>query len=209
MLKILKKKFAKRDDYLALAKLIEEGKIKCNNVYHQEDGDIRYWGLDINSNELLEKLSNLAKELYFKQIGTAPVSVVGMYNTIEQSRSPNGSGGGWHRDSVHAQFKLFVLLSDVTEIANGAFVVYPQTSRLWFKVLALPLALLGIKRRYNKYLVRPLDWLGFEKKYFIGEVGSTAFCDTSAIHRGSPIKTGCRQMLTFYLFQEVPGHMKL
>lgn len=206
MLKIINTKFAEREEFLSLAKSIEEGAIPCEKVYHQNDGDVRYWNIDVKSNTLLEKLSDLAKELYQKQIGAAPHSIIGMFNTIDASRSPNGSGGGWHRDSIHAQFKMFVLLSDVNNIANGAFVVYPRTSSLWFKVLTLPLIIWGMKRRFPDSVEKSLDSFGFEKHYFIGNAGSLAFCDTSAIHRGSPIKDGCRQMISFYLYKDTPSH---
>jgi len=206
MLKVINNKLAERDEYLLLAKSIEEGTISCENIYRQDDGDVRYWGIDVKSNVLLEKLSNLAKELYHKQVGAEPHSITGMFNTIDASRSPNGSGGGWHRDSIHAQFKMFVLLSDVSSVANGAFVVYPRTSSLWFKALTLPLIVWGVKRRFPDSVEISLDSLGFKKRYFLGNAGSLAFCDTSAIHRGSPITDGRRQMLTFYLYKDIPNY---
>jgi len=209
MLKLLNNSVATREDFLELAKNIENRIIPCEKIDRQADGDIRYWDLDFKSDKLMQKLADLAMEQYYKHAGVEPNAIVGMYNTIESERSPGGSGGGWHRDSIHTQFKMFVLLSDVTSIANGAFVVYPQTSRLWFKILSLPLVLIGIKRRYSELFLLPLNWLGFKKCYFTGDAGSMAFCDTSAIHRGTPITQGSRQMLTFYLFREIPDHMKM
>ncbi len=128
---------------------------------------------------------------------------------IEFKEGNEGSGGGWHRDSPYThQFKAICYLNDVNE-DNGPF-QYIKGSQSKVNVL---------KNYYNKifspgqYRFNETDidiYLEKNNKEITtvtGEAGSLVFADTKGIHRGKPLKSGCRYVLFCYFWHKsIPAH---
>jgi len=113
-----------------------------------------------------------------------------------------GSGGGWHRDTVHErQFKSILYLTDVTE-ETGAFTYLPGSHRLsdLFKTIAFA----GIRYAQYQYTDAEIDRIvqksGVEPKTISGKAGSLILVDSSGIHRGRPILTGVRYAMANYFY---------
>ncbi|CAM8386077.1 Phytanoyl-CoA dioxygenase [Candidatus Methylopumilus planktonicus] len=111
-----------------------------------------------------------------------------------------GSGEGWHRDNHFEQFKAIIYLSDVDE-DNGPFQIVRNSHRLFAKVFALYLS----KSKYMNYRYSENDIKAITSSdnnilTLLGKAGTLILVDTSAIHRGKPIKRGVRYALTNYMF---------
>lgn len=113
-----------------------------------------------------------------------------------------GSGGGWHRDSVHQRrLKPILYLSDVSE-ENGPYqhLMVSQTARSLLKTISEA----GIKFKQNRFTqaeVEKIARLGKnEIKTMTGKAGTLLLTDTRAIHRGAPIQKGSRYALTNYTY---------
>jgi hypothetical protein len=115
-----------------------------------------------------------------------------------------GSGGGWHRDTIYGkQFKAIVYLTDVDD-DNGPF-QYISGTHMFDSKLDL------IKRyglTYDQDRLTSEDVLPIteDPRYLLqtlsGKAGTVILVDTSGIHRGKPIESGTRYALTNYYFQK-------
>jgi hypothetical protein len=119
------------------------------------------------------------------------------------SDANNGSGEGWHRDAFLRQVKAILYLSDVG-LDNGPFQWISDSHRL-------PTILGDMKRarlRYDQYrlsedaVANLLRSDPGRRKTFTAAVGTLILVDTSAVHRGMPIRAGARYALTNYYFQD-------
>lgn len=114
-----------------------------------------------------------------------------------------GSGEGWHRDAPTKQFKAIIYISDV-ELDNGPFQIIRNSHTLnnmiadtWTGRLSYPqyrITQQEVDRITNRNPER-LDT-------YTARAGTVILVDTSAIHRGMPIRSGSRYALTNYYFPE-------
>lgn len=195
-------------DLQELCALVEGGSIACNEVERQSDGDIRYWNVDTSQLPILANIKSEGERLFASEVGRPPAHAFIMINDIEPSRSPSGSGGGWHLDSYKKQYKFFVYLTDVDSEANGAFAFFPQTHSWWFRAYALAKRVLRKSVRYSDSEIATLKNLGQRYTAVIGKRGTNFFLDTSYLHRGLPIRTGRRLLATLYMFEDMPDAMQ-
>jgi len=64
----------------------------------QADGDVRYWASPLHRARCFSVYRNSASVCFVGQTGARPVLSIIMINVIDAAKSPNGSGGGWHRE---------------------------------------------------------------------------------------------------------------
>ncbi|QDC70746.1 phytanoyl-CoA dioxygenase family protein [Candidatus Methylopumilus universalis] len=111
-----------------------------------------------------------------------------------------GSGEGWHRDNHFEQFKAIIYLSDVDE-DNGPFQIVRNSHRLFAKFFALYLSKSKyMNYRYSENDIKAITSSDNNIQTLLGKAGTLILVDTSAIHRGKPIKRGVRYSLTNYMF---------
>lgn len=113
-----------------------------------------------------------------------------------------GSGGGWHRDSTVRQFKVMVYLSDVG-VNEGPFQIIEKSHHFLNCVRDNRIMNLryGDVRINVSDIGRLLNATGHGRLHTLtGKAGTVLIFDSSAIHRGSPIKNGERLALTNYYF---------
>lgn len=115
-------------------------------------------------------------------------------------RSSQGSGGGWHRDSFARQLKVIVYLSDVDR-SNGPF----QIVRASHSTTSIydDMAKGGLSPAQNRLSALEVSKVVADDPGRIIEItgcaGTAVVFDTSAIHRGAPLKNGARYALTHYM----------
>ena len=121
-----------------------------------------------------------------------------------------GSGGGWHRDSIFRQFKSILYLNDVDE-NNGAYQIIEKSHKLPYILKDMKTANLKFKniRFTSEQIEKILEREPSRLKTFTGKAGTLIVKDCSAIHRGSPLKSGKRYALTNYFFQKRKISLKL
>ena len=121
---------------------------------------------------------------------------------LEAATNNPGSGGGWHRDSSVRQFKTMVYLSDVG-INEGPFQIVEKSHRFlkcvqYNRIMDLRY---GDVRINHSDVMRLLDEIGHDKLHTLtAKAGTLLIFDSSAIHRGCPLKNGERLALTNYFF---------
>jgi hypothetical protein len=128
-----------------------------------------------------------------------------MMNWIEATRSPTGSGGRWHRDSLRRpQYKAFVYLADMSHESQGPFCYLSRSNRLVVRLLSVLVWLLRRRLDYDHpdWLVRALRVLGVVRRPVLAAAGMPFFVNTSLLHRGLPITSGDRIAATVYLMRE-------
>ncbi len=137
----------------------------------------------------------------YNQVATIAAFTLGA--RMDFSPGNSGSGEGWHRDAFLRQFKAIIYLSD-TGLDNGPF-QFIRDSHLRGRILKdMKIAELSyMQNRLSdlnvaKLIDQDLDRL----RTFIGSAGTLILVDTSAVHRGMPIKAGTRYALTNYYFPE-------
>jgi ectoine hydroxylase-related dioxygenase (phytanoyl-CoA dioxygenase family) len=115
-----------------------------------------------------------------------------------------GSGGGWHRDSFSRQFKSMLYLSDVAP-ENGPFQIIEGSHRLLSTVRdnIYMDQRYGDSRLSHEKVSRLLAVTGEKRLHTLGgKAGTLVLFDSTAIHRGAPIKDGKRLALTNYFFPD-------
>ena len=170
-----------------------------------EHSDLRVFGAE----ELSNQIKKYAEKIFLFDISThynAEETQLGfcLANKIEFSEKSNklGSGGGWHRDSISRQFKSILYLNDVDE-NNGSYQIIEKSHKLSnvlndIKAANTPFSKIRFSdQQIEKILERDPSRL----KTLTGKAGTLIIKDCSAIHRGSPLKTGKRYALTNYFFQ--------
>ena len=119
------------------------------------------------------------------------------------SNSNKGSGEGWHRDAFFRQFKAIMYLTDV-ELNNGPF-QFLRDSHKRGQVLR---DIWTGKLRYSQNRLSDseveliLHSSPSRLQTYTAKAGTLILVDTSSIHRGIPIKEGCRYALTNYYYPE-------
>jgi len=124
---------------------------------------------------------------------------------IDATAENNGSGDGWHRDAHAFQYKSILYLSDVTE-ENGPFEFLPASHKQWRAVFDtargdLPAA---PKSRYEPAAVdRMVERFRLDRRQYAARAGTLLLVNTSGIHRGRPLQSGCRYALTNYFYHPI------
>jgi len=205
----------KKNGYVVIPDFI--GKEFCNNCIkdidlmmknHQEVvqkySDLRIFG----SEHFSENIMRFADNKFLKTLANH-------YNTIEtdngftlanviefsEDSKKLGSGGGWHRDSKNRQFKAILYLNDVTE-ENGAYQIIKKSHKVLPLLDDIKTGGLDYKIvRYSDQQINKILNKNPERLHTItGKAGTLIIKDCSAIHRGSPLKSGIRYALTNYYF---------
>jgi ectoine hydroxylase-related dioxygenase (phytanoyl-CoA dioxygenase family) len=122
---------------------------------------------------------------------------------IEATGHQYGSGGPWHRDSYFRQFKSLNYLTDVDE-NNGPFQIIRGSHTINQITKDTKSGNLeSMQCTFNQETVDKI--LRDEPDRFntlTAKAGTVVLVDTSAIHRGTPLKTGVRYALTNYFFEK-------
>jgi hypothetical protein len=125
-----------------------------------------------------------------------------MANRVRPVPGNLGSGGGWHRDTIHErQFKAILYLADVGP-RGGPFTFLPGSHRVGF--IAKTIARCGM--RYGQYqysseeFARISQCADAQPVSITAPAGTLIFAETSAIHRGMPIEEGARYAMTNYCY---------
>ncbi len=130
---------------------------------------------------------------------------------IEMKEGNLGSGGGWHRDTIYGkQFKAIVYLTDVSE-KNGPFQYIKATHQASSKLEGVSKFNLGAfqNRISQKEVDTILNSGEYELVTYTAQKGTIILTDTTGIHRGAPLREGCRYALTNYYFtNSIPSHIK-
>ncbi len=186
----------------ALVSRVTTRELRAKKVDQQSDGDIRYWGVDPDQSPILRRLYEFGVQQFATQVGHKPKFAFIMVNYIDPVKSPNGSGGGWHRDSFRLQYKAFCYLTNVEREAQGAFSFLPGSNGFLFRAVSAAHRMFTGANRYSDQAMRALTGLGFKRETVLQPAGIPFFLDTSLIHRGLPISESHRIMATVYMFEE-------
>ena len=167
--------------------------------------DLRIFGAEELSENIMKFSTN---ELFYKLANTynaKPTSCgFTLTNKVEATGAKYGSGGGgWHRDSYFRQFKSLLYLNDVNE-DNGPFQIIQNSHNRKQKSKDTKSANLGSlqvgfeEETVNRILKDEPDRL----RTLTGKAGTVIMVDSSAVHRGQPVKKGVRYALTNYFFEK-------
>ncbi|HKU65856.1 MAG TPA: phytanoyl-CoA dioxygenase family protein [Rhizomicrobium sp.] len=114
-----------------------------------------------------------------------------------------GSGQGWHRDAFHFQYKAMVYLTDVTS-ENGPFEIFAGSHRAINVVcdtIRGRLSKVPDSRITDEQVERLVKAEPERLRTVTAPRGTVIIFDSSAIHRGAPIRCGIRYALTNYYFR--------
>lgn len=179
---------------------VTAGKLAAKKVDAQTDGDVRYWEVDTTQSPLLGRLIEFAESHFREAMGRPPERSFIMINLIDATKSPRGSGGGWHRDSFRTQYKALVYLTDVLSEQQGAFCLVPASNGLAFRFVSAAYWFFTRGNRYSDRLMNALFSFGLGRQVVLQSAGVPFFVNTSLVHRGMPIKVGKRVAATVYMF---------
>jgi len=164
--------------------------------------DRRIFGAELISPEHKEKFACNPEFMKFAEsyLGGKVSLTTTLAGKIYADSNSHGSGGGWHRDSFLPQFKALAYLCDV-EAGNGPFQYVEGSHKREFKIrdsFERDKQVRNSPRYSEADIERYLESKNTSIKTVLGKKGSVILCDTSGIHRGSPITTGIRYALTNY-----------
>lgn len=138
-----------------------------------------------------------------------PSDVLAYKNTALDNSDQNSRKGRWHIDSFRRMYKIFIFLTDTTEL-SGPFEYLPNTHKTSFRYkMALKQnfffdftkLLSGGKRPYQSISDDKIGKLvehGYQPTPVIVRAGTVMVVDTSSIHRARPCIVGNRYALTAY-----------
>ena len=197
------------DEINQLLSQVNDGNIECANKQTTETGDKRYWNVKASSHSVFQSFIKVVEENVRRYTNLSNPEIYLMLNDISASTAPEGSGGGWHVDSVTKQYKQFMYLTDCTSPECGSFALLCHRFKIFSTIIVVLNRLFVGGSRYGEKSIIILKRMGFKEKAILGKSGFTWFCETNHIHRGLPIKRGKRIMLTAYIFDgNVPQSIK-
>lgn len=169
--------------------------------------DTRIFGIEKKAPDFDEIFNTYKlKKIYNSYVSSTQKSII-LCNHIIPKKENLGSGGGWHRDSMHRrQLKYIVYLNDA-KIENGCFQYLPSSHKIIEKlkinlILSKPLG----NYRYSQEDIDKLSKSGYKISSLEGNAGDLIIVDTSGIHRGHPISKGERFATTKYMWErKVPS----
>ena len=185
----------------ALADTVAQGKLQAQLV-HSHDGDVRYWAVDPSQNPILQRLMDYAYDNFESTTGRPPDRAFLMVNHVTAEDCPEGSGGGWHRDSFSKQYKAFVYLTEVESESQGPLCLLRGSNHWLVRLTSILHRLATGGHRFSDRTIRALERLGLESEVVLAPPGIPFFADTTLIHRGLPIVEGERVAATVYMFDE-------
>jgi hypothetical protein len=192
------------DELAALRQVIAGGRLSARKVDVQSDGDTRFWGVNPEVSAVLARLKAFGHTAYEEANGRPPAASFLMVNHIDALKSPAGSGGGWHRDSLKTQYKAFVYLTDVEKETQGAFAFVPGSNGPFWRFMSIGYRLATGGSRYSDSLMSLLLGRGVQGRPVLLKAGIPFFLNTSLVHRGLPIVEGERIMASVYMFDSMP-----
>ena len=172
--------------------------VENNQLSEVRAGDERIYFfekfLDINDSEFFfNRHLDYCKKIRIK----LPLYMMLMINRTWFEPGALGSGAGWHRDSgFQSQHKTFCYLSNVGE-SNGPFSIYDH-SNYWLSLLENPRT--RIKDGFKLKLKTP----DIINKQVTGPQGFSFSCCSNFIHRGLPVESDERYMITVYAWNRLP-----
>lgn len=170
----------------------------------QKKSDVRIFGYENFTEEGNQIFDSLDKD-YLSYISPFQPNTTLMANRTKYTPDNQGSGGGWHRDSLNRrQLKFMIYLTDVTK-DNGAFEYLAGSHALHSKLFTNHF--LYNKVRYTEKEIE--EYTNKWKKHTLcGNQGTCMVFDSSGLHRGSPLLSGTRYAITKYIFDnEIPNHI--
>jgi hypothetical protein len=183
----------------ALADTVRQGRLIAQRVDQQSDGDVRYWDVETSQSEVLRRLKEFGEQCFKNRTKEPPRRSFIMINRIDAERCPNGSGGGWHRDSFRRQYKAFTYLTRVESESQGPFCFIPASNSPPFRLIsALHRLITGANRYSDLGIRRFVTWWCIPQAVIVNP-GIPFFVDSSLIHRGLPISDGERIMAALYI----------
>jgi hypothetical protein len=166
------------------------------------NSDCRIYG----SEYINDEIKNFNKNLFIKKIGEEYLDcemecLMTLANCVNFKKNNEGSGGGWHRDSIYKQYKSILYLNDVTEL-NGPFQLIKNSNKFWWNIFNI--SSLNKKIFDTRFKNEEINYLiknkNNKKITLFGKKGTLILIDTSMIHRGSPLKKNQRYALTNYFY---------
>ena len=163
--------------------------------------DKRIFGIE----QILPVARTLAQDINFLELGELvnreqTYCAFTLGNLLESGKG-GSSGGGWHRDAFHGQYKALLYLTDVTE-DNGPFELLPRSHHLASVLAGIEKAGLGYmqNRLSDAEVCRLEELLQTSRKPITGGAGTLVLFNSSSVHRGRPIQSGERLAFTNYYF---------
>lgn len=155
-----------------------------------------------------EKVSNFAMSFkmwaipFFEKLYGTPVEAKVLAQRVDPTENNQGSGGGWHRDSLRSQFKAFLYFNQI-DSETGPFGLIPQSNKTVHKIKE------SILVRGIPNITKPECNKESEVKIH-AQAGDVVFADTSIVHRGSPGLRKVRYNFTIYAFKKgkFPSHIR-
>lgn len=180
---------------------------KSDIVIDPHEADHRIYGAEWISEKVRFFHDHLELAQFVRAFHQAPATnAFTMANRIKPKPQNLGSGGGWHRDTVHfGEIKSIVYLNDVGP-ANGPFQYVKHSfgndsvfGSIWKENFPFR------KDRFSAQEVeRFLQQFNKEITDLTGSAGDLILTNTKGLHRGKPIQEGVRYALTNYYF---PDHI--
>ena len=183
--------------------MFDEELYNCKTTHGTENcsGDFRLFHIEkkseilkklVSDNKLFNKIASFYKNPKFFN------KKLLLNKLIFDKDNITNSGGGWHRDNHHCQFKTLIYLSDVTE-KNGNFRFITNST---IKEIGIPKHWSYDNTRYADETINNLlkDNNVCKQHDIIGMGGTIVFFDPTNIHRGKVIEKGERVALTQYYF---------
>lgn len=168
------------------------------------NGDIRYWDLE-NEYGCIRLFRDFVQKELESRVSLISPKIVVMVNVIQSGVTENGSGGGWHVDSVRRQLKFFKYLEPCTSKDQGPLTYLSCGISLFDKAVIYLNRLFGMKSRFSSRSIGLLKAIGWKEYSFLENTSKVLVGDTSYIHRGLPIISGRRILMTAYIFdQSIP-----
>ena len=167
-----------------------------------QDWDQRIFGFDLVNKRISKFLNNTKLINSIQQLIGSPVKACyTMANKVINAPYNLGSGGGWHRDSIHKQFKAIVYLSDVNEsTGNLQIILKSNCYNNLIKTHHILKKNLLDTRFTDSEIIKIVDKQKLNVVNLIGKAGTLIIFDTSNLHRGAPIKSGSRYAVTNYYY---------
>jgi ectoine hydroxylase-related dioxygenase (phytanoyl-CoA dioxygenase family) len=179
-------------------------KNKKEFVHEDNYGDSRIFGAE----DLSENIQKFYDHPLLNRLANAYSAVTTccgftLAGRIKASGNEYGSGGPWHRDSYFRQFKSLIYLTDVNE-NNGPFQIIrgshkanqisqdTKSGKLESMQCTFPSDIVDKILKDDPTRLNTLT----------AKAGTVVLIDTSAIHRGTPLKEGIRYALTNYFFEK-------
>jgi len=170
-----------------------------NSGFLQDPEDVRLFGIDTVSSPIYK----LAQMDVFKNVAKAHVSqcfafAMASVLKFDKTKKSIGSGGGLHRDTIYAQIKFMIYLTDCNE-NNGYFELIEKSHLALYKALDTLRFNLGYNNnRYENKYGEIIHKLKSRHKKITGTAGTLIVFDNSIMHTGHPIKEGERVALALY-----------